>query len=368
MSVRQAFRSETWISDLGLEVRRFGDLHVPGTHNSAIGDVDASDPLQSSLRRYRWLLYFPFVSMVIAAWTQCQSLGVREQLDAGVRYLDIRVAVKDGTVYVAHTMRGRPLHAVLDEVASFYDQNGTDNEVCVIHIKRDAENDELFRDQESARKLVRDTIADHRVSEILTRVERPFEKSLRAVANPQPAARPRSTPVILLMEDMLYADDGPGYRAPRYQNKWFNTNNPDELRTHVSERLLLADVHTPATLSVLQNILTPTASAIVSAVVMYVGVSLVVLALLGVFVAMPVLGLMPMVRHPATWVCVFVPLAVVLIVQAMYRPSWTLRSASRPAKRDFLRDVIEKKEHAFNVVTVDDIDREFAHSVIEANV
>ncbi len=64
--------SERWMADLG-DDRLLSELVLPGTHDSATRNVQ------------------------LAYITKCQCLGIGEQLEAGFRYLDIRLGVDEAT-------------------------------------------------------------------------------------------------------------------------------------------------------------------------------------------------------------------------------------------------------------------------------
>ena len=345
----------TWMRDLDVLHHPFYRLRVPGTHNSATSVVHGFDPLASPLRPYVALLYaFPFVPVIISLWTRCQALGVRQQLEAGVRFLDLRVAVKDGEAYVAHTMRGPPLAGVLDEIADFYEAHGT-TEVCVVSVKRDSENEAAFQDPE-IRRVVRRTISDHRVARFLSTVPNPLRAPLRDH---------HDRPLVLLLERVLWEPDGPGYEAPYFFNEWFDVSDPAELRERVAAALPAVG-ESRQTMAVLQNILTPGQDEVVSAVLLYVALVLSALAIVGACIAGAVVGPRAAAAHPATWICVAIPLVALAAVWLGLRPAPSLLAASHPANADFTRDVVDAKK-SFNVVTVDGITPAFARGVVNLN-
>ena len=379
-----AFDLATWMTDLGLADQRFGELRVPGTHHSATAYLDGFDPLQSFMAPYRWLGYLlPFIPFIIEAWSRCQYMRVRDQLASGVRYLDLRVAVKAGQAFVAHTMRGLPLEDVLDEIAEFYDRRAVAREVCVVHVRRDDANKAAF-DAAAGRTIVLDTLSNHRAANLLTGVPHPFRSPIGLVAGSAAAAAATappgpnrskvgrggpSTPVILLLEDVLYSGDGPGYPAPRYDNQWFDLNDPAELRSRVDEYLQApADGLPPPALRVVQNILTPRAAGdIAPAAALCVGTGL--LVLLGgcaVLLAVAVAGWRAVLVHPATSVCLGLPTVGLVVAWSVLRPPLTLLQASRRANENFIHHVVERNL-PFNVVTVDGIAPAFARGVVAAN-
>ena len=345
----------TWMHDLGVLHLPFYKLHVPGTHNSATSIVHGFDPLDSPLGKYRALLYaFPFVPIIISLWTRCQSLDIRQQLESGVRFLDLRVAVKDGVAYVAHTLRGPTLVAVLDDIADFYEAHGT-TEVCVVTLKRDFENRGTFGDPD-ARRVVRQTIQNHRAARYLSTVPRPLRVPLHAH---------QDRPLVLLIEKMLWEADGPGYAAPYFFNKWFNVGDPEILREQI--RAALPAVGTPRqTMTVLQNIITPATRNIVGSALLYGMSVLSGLAVAGVGIAVTVVGPKAVGAHPAAWICVLVPMVALATVCIGLRPSLSLLSLGRTVNDNFLLDVVDENV-PFNVVAVDNVTTAFARRVVELN-
>lgn len=113
-------------AELGAWMRELGDgwplsaLSIPGTHNSPTCHVA-----------------LPSV--------RCQAVGVREQLDNGVRFLDLRVsAPRDGggdslalvhSVFPVSLGGGRYLAGLLDELYAFLDANPS--EVLIVSLKRE---------------------------------------------------------------------------------------------------------------------------------------------------------------------------------------------------------------------------------------
>ena len=118
---------ENWMS-------YFADIYVadlpmiPGSHDSGT---------QAVLPTEDWL--------GIAGWlyAQTQTLSIRDQLDAGIRLLDIRVWIaydlfdQYNSIYVSHTFRSTyTLTAALDEVAEFLIANPT--EFVYLNLRIDA--------------------------------------------------------------------------------------------------------------------------------------------------------------------------------------------------------------------------------------
>ncbi|XP_076457429.1 PI-PLC X domain-containing protein 2-like [Babylonia areolata] len=108
-------------------------LYIPGSHNSGTYKLnqdwevgpDADQTVKS-------LSAFPMAKTIIHAWSRCQSLPVLQQLKAGVRYLDLRVAHRPQTdqLHLVHALYGPSVATVMEEVRSFLTDH--DKEVVIL--------------------------------------------------------------------------------------------------------------------------------------------------------------------------------------------------------------------------------------------
>jgi len=104
-------------------------LHfVAGTHNSFAFQLDESagvapDATDSVRSLVTWL-GSPAKS-IIGNWSRTQSLGVEAQLRAGVRYFDIRISSRPGSLelFVVHGLYGPTVNSCLDSMATFLDEH-----------------------------------------------------------------------------------------------------------------------------------------------------------------------------------------------------------------------------------------------------
>lgn len=79
------------------------ELLIPGTHDSAT---------------------YHFDSVTMLGLAQAQILTIRQQLDGGIRFLDIRVNKNsDGVLYGSHSAITVPLSTILDDVKNFLEAN-----------------------------------------------------------------------------------------------------------------------------------------------------------------------------------------------------------------------------------------------------
>ncbi|XP_055360240.1 PI-PLC X domain-containing protein 1-like isoform X2 [Betta splendens] len=88
-------RYSDWMSELppALHDIPLFNLAIPGSHDSMSYDLDISSPIAEpeSLKRFSWVCCVP---CLLLKWGATQEETIIKQLDAGVRYFDLRVARK----------------------------------------------------------------------------------------------------------------------------------------------------------------------------------------------------------------------------------------------------------------------------------
>ena len=114
----------TWMRDVHNDLKDIplSELAIPGSHNSGAYWIDENGPLASNqpdLVRTLVENWEP-ARAIIKKYSITQTLDVLEQLNHGVRHLDIRVAVFNGSFHVYHGFYGKTLHFVLQQVKQFW--------------------------------------------------------------------------------------------------------------------------------------------------------------------------------------------------------------------------------------------------------
>lgn len=130
----------SWMSSLpeGVKSLPINCIHLPGTHDSAAYVLDFDHPISDSLW-FRAASYaagmFCCIGDTIRDWTITQENSVYEQLNRGIRYLDLRVnySFSDDTFYTTHTFTEIQLERILEEVLRFLEENR--EEVIVLAAK-----------------------------------------------------------------------------------------------------------------------------------------------------------------------------------------------------------------------------------------
>lgn len=128
--------------------RRLADLALPASHHSAAYTaprLPPADPLGSlfggnrSARRDAAADILEAAGVAVGqAWALTQAATVRAQLAAGVRFLDLRLRDRAGTVWTAHRWYLVPLAVVVADVAAFVAAHPS--EVVVVKLRRDWDN------------------------------------------------------------------------------------------------------------------------------------------------------------------------------------------------------------------------------------
>ena len=127
--------SGNWIELAVLDVQngpkyfrlKLGEVIWPGTHDSGAycQEFDYSKVVHhDTLRKVgTHLLYClgPAASGVASKWSQTQSLSIKEQLEHGARYLDLRISrcLEDGCYYIVHSFCGPNIEEVFRQISEF---------------------------------------------------------------------------------------------------------------------------------------------------------------------------------------------------------------------------------------------------------
>ncbi|XP_019731116.1 PI-PLC X domain-containing protein 2 isoform X1 [Hippocampus comes] len=101
-------------------------LAVPGSHDSFTYWVDAHAPVgpdQKIYVKYLATMFSVLAKKVMVKWSMTQNLTFKEQLDAGIRYFDLRVSSKPGQpgleIFFIHGLFGHKVRDGLIEINSF---------------------------------------------------------------------------------------------------------------------------------------------------------------------------------------------------------------------------------------------------------
>ncbi|XP_069613963.1 PI-PLC X domain-containing protein 1 isoform X2 [Ranitomeya imitator] len=129
---KQMAENQQWMSNLSEELWDVPlyKLSVPGSHDTMTYCLDKKSPVDPSSPKLLLFLekYVPnFTRAFILRWSSTQTLSVTEQLDAGIRYLDLRIAHRPdvfSNLYFVHGLyTSRTVEHTLQEMADWLQRN-----------------------------------------------------------------------------------------------------------------------------------------------------------------------------------------------------------------------------------------------------
>ncbi|KAL3853638.1 hypothetical protein ACJMK2_017168 [Sinanodonta woodiana] len=101
-------------------------LAIPGSHNSGTSDLDPTLGIAvDQSKTVRSLGNCFCIIPVIHRWSKTQNLSIKQQLEAGIRYLDLRIAVHPGNMdfHFVHGLYGGLILPAMHEVRAFLENN-----------------------------------------------------------------------------------------------------------------------------------------------------------------------------------------------------------------------------------------------------
>ncbi|XP_044142144.1 PI-PLC X domain-containing protein 1 [Bufo gargarizans] len=129
---RRMTENQQWMSHLCEELWDIPlyDLSIPGSHDTMTYCLDKLSPVDPSSPKLLLFLdqLFPSITRpIILKWSITQTLSVTEQLDAGIRYLDLRIAQRpdvSSSLYFVHGLyTSQTVAETLHEIADWLKQN-----------------------------------------------------------------------------------------------------------------------------------------------------------------------------------------------------------------------------------------------------
>jgi hypothetical protein len=129
-----------WMEQLAdhIQERPLTSVFLPGSHDSATYKLEQkfgkNQDITSKLNALRYALVGFGVTRVAQKWSQAQNRSIIQQLEDGVRYLDLRViyCASKKQFYTVHGLYGPSLKDVLGQVNQFLQHHP--QEIIVIQV------------------------------------------------------------------------------------------------------------------------------------------------------------------------------------------------------------------------------------------
>jgi hypothetical protein len=245
-------------------------LLIPGTHDSGSYAINSQSKfsLCSDGALPEWLeklsdtLPVSIVRAISANWAKTQPLSIGQQLEQGIRYLDLRVCYSDSTshsgektFYLCHSLLGSHLSQVLNDIAQFAKKHPSEIILADLNHLYGVHSPE---DQNALSQMIYQSLAPYLVSNQLT-----AKNSLQEI-------RASGRNVILLFDAGQTASD-PKLQAfaqhffwpqSRIQSPWPNTTEINKLKKDLDGEADHNATTPPQGLFVYQAILTPNSKTV----------------------------------------------------------------------------------------------------------
>lgn len=123
--------SADWMGELAPHVSslKLHELIIPGTHDSGTSTLDPDQGIQPDhflSGPYHLLIGCLSRSRkIILEWAQTQTMSISEQLHAGIRYFDFRLAYhpENYTLNICHGYYGAPINTILNDINDFLEKH-----------------------------------------------------------------------------------------------------------------------------------------------------------------------------------------------------------------------------------------------------
>jgi Phosphatidylinositol-specific phospholipase C, X domain len=135
--------SSDWMGQLAVSIPAFAnapikEIILPGTHDSATYNITTDSPYspdESNTSKILKLLgNTKFIHGIYARWSKTQVLNINQQLNHGIRYLDIRLCGKNGIAYSCHAKYADKFSNIIKQIKSFIDKSGHEHEIILLDI------------------------------------------------------------------------------------------------------------------------------------------------------------------------------------------------------------------------------------------
>jgi hypothetical protein len=115
--------------------RKLRELILPGTHNSGTSGINSNSEITDDMdaRLRTWINLDPMKITHLSNWSITQKLNIDEQLDLGIRYIDLRLCKSTkGEFVTCHSLSGLSLETIFEQIESFLKNPNHDKELLLL--------------------------------------------------------------------------------------------------------------------------------------------------------------------------------------------------------------------------------------------
>lgn len=255
----QALSGETWMSDraASIESKPLNALFIPGSHDAGTYNLELefakNQDVPTSINYLRWVVGLGYIIAEVAkTWSKTQDSTILQQLNAGVRFLDLRISYRDNKndFYIVHGLYGPSVSSVLAQIKAFTVKHP--QEILIVQMSH---FDYMPQGDESHRALI--ALIDKQLGDSLVTKEDVINPALATLRELWDKKRQ----VIVIYENSIVHESNTMWPADLIYSYWANAQKVDDLKSRLDNELATRGNY-PYAFYVVQSQLTPTTDTI----------------------------------------------------------------------------------------------------------
>ncbi len=131
-------RTDRWMGDLApyIQDKKLTDIVIPGTHDSAAYWLDEHTLIPGILPQELtdFINKNGVAGTFIARFSLAHDRTIKQQLEDGIRYLDIRLTKHNGEIYAHHGLVGNKADVVFGDIEEFVEAAGHEKEIVILSV------------------------------------------------------------------------------------------------------------------------------------------------------------------------------------------------------------------------------------------
>lgn len=235
---------ENWMTKLPKNLRAVSikNLAIPGSHDSFTSDITRNSEVSPDGQEILKILEkLAIAKLVISNWSKTQAFNAVEQLQAGIRYFDLRICrdSDDNNIHFCHGMYSTDVKSVLNDMLSFLKQHT--QEVVILDCQH-------FYDFNTATHNEVIQLLNEHFGNILV----PYQSNMESLTLEYLASQKKQ--VIVIYRDSSQAGQNLLWPTESFPTPWYDTMNSSKLIPNLNNGIRN---RSPSVAHVSQCILTP---------------------------------------------------------------------------------------------------------------
>jgi len=223
------------------------NMIIPGTHDSGTHGITHASAISPDADPL-YHLPNPIIPIFAAGWSKTQACTIAQQLEGGIRYLDLRLEWHQGEVWIVHAMFSDTLDNVLQDIQAF----AADHPREIVILDFQQLTAAAYYDETHAQ--VQAALGDY-----LLGSEWEASSSLHAIWQ----ANEGSLIAVMSRQDMVDLSDDYWYRNTVLESDWANSPDAEQVLSHITTAI---EQRANGKFSVAQAVVTPGVSSVIDGI------------------------------------------------------------------------------------------------------